>query len=56
MASGLGSVASVSIVAVQPENLEFGTRLSESVKKALPAIEAAVLEEIKKYEEKDSDH
>ncbi len=56
MARGLGSVASVSIVAVQPESLEFGTGLSESVRKALPAIEAAVLEEIKKYEAKDSDH
>ncbi|NOX89766.1 MAG: hydrogenase maturation protease [Calditrichaeota bacterium] len=52
MARGLGAVAPCTVIGIQPESLNMGDELSAGVRAAIPRILNMIIEEAKKYAEK----
>ena len=45
-----------SIIGIEPKEIEFNSGLSEEVKNSIPTVVKIVVEEAKRYAEKDSHH
>jgi hydrogenase maturation protease len=50
LAKSVGTVSKMTIIGVEPKNIEFNTGISKEVEKSIPAIIKMVREEAKKYE------
>jgi hydrogenase maturation protease len=56
LAKKIGPVASCSIIGVEPKSILFNTGLSEEVNNTIPKIISMVVEESKKYAQKNLNH
>lgn len=56
LAQSIGKTGDFSIIGVEPKKIEFNSGLSEEVKNSIPTVVKIVVEEAKKYAEKDSHH
>ena len=49
MSKNIGPVAECTLIGIEPKSLEFGSELSDEVKRSIPLVVKMVIEEAKKY-------